>query len=156
MAFFLTKEGRRKSPAALVLFFTVLFYCVVYFASYSLLTEPLHRFFPIRDEMVESAVHTAMIALAGTGVCSFLFLLPDKRIVPCGFSASFVILLIFIITAAARPAGRRGIALQFVRLYITPPVIMGNLVSWTIYRLCFKGRCGKKEESEDVPGGGMT
>ncbi len=145
MAFFLTKEGRRKSPIALTLFFTVLFYCAVYFAAYSLLTEPLHRSFPIRDAAVESAVHTAAIALIGTGVCCLLFFLPDKRIVPYGFSASLVVLLIFVTAAAAQPAGRREIALQFVWLYITPPIIEGNLISWTVYRIFFKKRCEQEE-----------
>jgi hypothetical protein len=87
------------------------------------------------------------IALIGTGVFCLLFFLPDKRIVPYGFFASFVVLLIFVTAAAAQPAGGREIALQFVRLYITPPIIEGNLISWTVYRIFFKRRCEQEEEA---------
>lgn len=123
---------------ALVLFFTVLFYCLVYFAAYSLLTVPLHQAFPIRDEMVEGFVHTVLIALIGTGVCCLLFFLRDKRIVPYAFAAMSVVVLLFFIAALMQPADKREAAYQFICLYMLAPTGVGNLVSWSLYRIFFR------------------
>lgn len=133
MALFVTKDGRRKSPMALTVFFVVLLDCLVFGAAYALLTDPLHQLLPFASSMVENAVHGTLISLAGTAVCCLLFLLPDKRIVPYGFAGLPVVTLMCIAAATQLEPGLRSTMISVTLLYTLLPVLIGNLVSWTVY-----------------------
>ena len=87
MSLFLTKEGKRKSPMAVTVFFVDLLFCLGFGGAYALLTEPLHSLLPLGGGMPETVLHCLIIAVIGTAVCCVLFLLPDKRIVPYSFAA---------------------------------------------------------------------
>ena len=94
MSLFLTKEGKRKSPMAVTIFFVDLLFCLVFGGAYALLTEPLHSLLPLGGGMPETVLHCLIIAVIGTAVCCVLFLLPDKRIVPYSFAGLPVITII--------------------------------------------------------------
>ena len=86
MSLFLTKEGKRKSPMAVTIFFVDLLFCLVFGGAYALLTEPLHSLLPLGGGMPETVLHCLIIAVIGTAVCCVLFLLLDKGIVPYSFA----------------------------------------------------------------------
>ena len=92
MSLFLTKEGKRKSPMAVTVFFVDLLFCLVFGGAYALLTEPLHSLLPLGGGMPETVLHCLIIAVIGTAVCCVLFLLPDKRIVPYSFASLPVVI----------------------------------------------------------------
>lgn len=133
MALFVTKDGKRKSPMALTVFFVVLLDCLIFAAAYALLTEPLHQLMPFENSMVENAVHGTLISLVGTAVCCLLFLLPDKRIVPYGFAGLPVVTLMCIVAATQLEPAARSMMIAVTLLYTLLPVLIGNLVSWTVY-----------------------
>ena len=70
MSLFLTKEGKRKSPMAVTVFFVDLLFCLVFGGAYALLTEPLHSLLPLGGGMPETVLHCLIIAVIGTAVCS--------------------------------------------------------------------------------------
>ena len=57
MSLFLTKEGKRKSPMAVTIFFVDLLFCLVFGGAYALLTEPLHSLLPLGSGMPETVLH---------------------------------------------------------------------------------------------------
>ena len=140
MALFVTKDGKRKSPMALTVFFVVLLDCLVFGVAYALLTDPLHQLLPLGSGMVENAVHGTLISLAGTAVCCLLFLLPDKRIVPYGFAGLPVVTLMCVAAATQLEPGQRSLMIYVTLLYTLLPVLMGNLVSWTLYYKFWRGK----------------
>ena len=121
MSLFLTKEGKRKSPMAVTVFFVDLLFCLVFGGAYALLTEPLHSLLPLGGGMPETVLHCLIIAVIGTAVCCVLFLLPDKRIVPYSFAGLPV------------EADLRGMMVYVTLLYTLLPILIGNLAAWTIY-----------------------
>ena len=91
-------------------------------------------FEPFGGETVTSMLHTIIITVISTLFCCLLFLLKDKRVVPYGFAGLAVILLMFCAAAWMLPQETRG---SMLRLFLTvglPPVLLGNAVSWPIYR----------------------
>lgn len=133
MALFVTKDGKRKSPMALTVFFVVLLDCLIFAAAYALLTDPLHQVLPLGSAALENMVHGTLISLAGTAVCCLLFLLPDKRIVPYGFAGLPVVTLMCIAAATQLEPAARSMMIQVTLLYTLLPALIGNLVSWTVY-----------------------
>ena len=69
MALFVTKDGKRKSPMVLTVFFAALLDCLVFAAAYALLTDPLHRLLPFESSMLENIRHTDLTGRNG-GVLS--------------------------------------------------------------------------------------
>ena len=132
MSLFLTKEGKRKSPRILSYFFGALLFAVIFGLAYALLTVPLHNL-PIANEAVLSGVQTILIALIGTLCCCVLFLLPDKRIVPCSFVGLSILVVMFYVASMALDASVRMTMVSFISIYGLAPAVIGNLVSWTIY-----------------------
>ena len=108
MSLFLTKEGKRKSPMAVTVFFVDLLFCLVFGGAYALLTEPLHSLLPLGGGMPETVLHCLIIAVIGTAVCCVLFLLPDKRIVPYSFAGLPVITIMCLIASTQLEADLRG------------------------------------------------
>ena len=80
MSLFLTKEGKRKSPMAVTIFFVDLLFCLVFGGAYALLTEPLHSLLPLGGGMPETVLHCLIIAVIGTAVCCVLFLLAHRAV----------------------------------------------------------------------------
>ena len=62
-----------------------------------------------------------------------LFLLPDKRIVPYGFAGLPVVTLMCIVAATQLEPAARSMMIAVTLLYTLLPVLIGNLVSWTVY-----------------------
>lgn len=134
MSFFIDKHGRRKSPIALAACGAALLDLAVYFCTAALLAGPLYRTVSFGGETVTSMLHTTIITVISTLLCCLLFLLKDKRVVPYGFAGLAVILLMFCAAAWMLPQETRG---SMLRLFLTvglPPVLLGNAVSWPIYR----------------------
>ena len=134
MSFFIDKHGRRKSPIALAACGAALLDLAVYFCTAALLAGPLYRIVSFGGETVTSMLHTIIITVISTLLCCLLFLLKDKRVVPYGFAGLAVILLMFCAAAWMLPQETRG---SMLRLFLTvglPPVLLGNAVSWPIYR----------------------
>ena len=134
MSFFIDKHGRRKSPIALAACGAALLDLAVYFCTAALLAGPLYRTVSFDGETVTSMLHTTIITVISTLLCCLLFLLKDKRVVPYGFAGLAVILLMFCAAAWMLPQETRG---SMLRLFLTvglPPVLLGNAVSWPIYR----------------------
>ena len=95
MNLFIDKNHRRKSPIAIAGFFATLLDLCIYGVLYTLLAEPLYRQLTLPSTAATNAVHTLIIALAGTAIGSLLFLLRDKRVA---------------LDAGYRPAGNHGAA----------------------------------------------
>ena len=113
MSFFIDKHGRRKSPIALAACGAALLDLAVYFCTAALLAGPLYRTVSFGGETVTSMLHTIIITVISTLLCCLLFLLKDKWMLP---------------------QETRG---SMLRLFVTvglPPVLLGNAVSWPIYR----------------------
>ena len=139
MSFFIDKHGRRKSPIALAACGAALLDLAVYFCTAALLAGPLYRTVSFGGETVTSMLHTIIITAISTLLCCLLFLLKDKRVVPYGFAGLAVILLMFCAAAWMLPQETRG---SMLRLFLTvglPPVLLGNAVSWPIYRRLREG-----------------
>lgn len=75
MNLFIDKNHRRKSPIAIAGFFATLLDLCIYGVLYTLLAEPLYRQLTLPSTAATNAVHTLIIALAGTAIGSLLFLL---------------------------------------------------------------------------------
>ena len=134
MSFFIDKHGRRKSPIALAACGAALLDLLVYFGTAWLLAGPLFRAVSFGGEAVTSVFHTMIITVISTLVCCLLFLLKDKRVVPYGFVGLAVILLMFCTAAWMLPQETRGGMLRLFLSVGLPPVLVGNAVSWPIYR----------------------
>lgn len=134
MSFFIDKHGRRKSPIALAACGAALLDLLVYFGTAWLLAEPLYRAVSLGGEAVTSMLHTAIITAVSTLICCLLFLLKDKRVVPYGFAGLAVILLMFCAAAWMLPPETRGGMLRLFLSVGLPPVLVGNAVSWPVYR----------------------
>ena len=133
MSLFLTKEGKRKSPMAVTVFFVDLLFCLVFGGAYALLTEPLHNLLPLGGGMPETVLHCLSIAVIGTAVCCVLFLLPDKRIVPYSFAGLPVVTIMCLVASTQLEADLRGMMVYVTLLYTLLPILIGNLAAWTIY-----------------------
>lgn len=133
MALFVTKEGQRKSPIAITCFFVSILFCGVYALGYALLTEPLYRYLYIGNDALSSGLHCTLIALVGTAICCTLFMLKDKRIVPYSFVGLAIIVLMACIATFQLEQELQKAAMYVISIYLFSPVLIGNLVSWTIY-----------------------
>ena len=120
MSLFLTKEGKRKSPMAVTIFFVDLLFCLVFGGAYALLTEPLHSLLPLGGGMPETVLHCLIIAVIGTAVCCVLFLLP-------------AITIMCLVASTQLEADLRGMMVYVTLLYTLLPILIGNLAAWTIY-----------------------
>lgn len=141
MALFVTKEGKKKSPIAISCFFTDVLFLGVFGMAYALLTEPLYKYFYIVNDMASTVVHCTLIALAGTGVCCLLFWLHDKRIVPYSFAGLAIIALMFCIASFQLNTELRSVILYMIVIYGLAPILVGNLVSWTLYLKIWRHNC---------------
>ena len=99
MNLFIDKNHRRKSPIAIAGFFATLLDLCIYGVLYTLLAEPLYRQLTLPSTAATNAVHTLIIALAGTAIGSLLFLLRDKRVALFGFVGLAVVLVMFYFAA---------------------------------------------------------
>ena len=111
MNLFIDKNHRRKSPIAIAGFFATLLDLCIYGVLYTLLAEPLYRQLTLPSTAATNAVHTLIIALAGTAIGSLLFLLRDKRVALFGFVGLAVVLVMFYFAAwMLDTAGNHGAA----------------------------------------------
>lgn len=131
MSLFIDKHNRRKSPLALAAFGAALLYLCVFGFLYAVLAEPLYNH--VRLGAATTAVHSLIIALAGTAACCLLFLLEDKRIAPLGFAGLAVVLGMFYAASLMLEGEARGPMLQLITMYGALPVLVGSAVTWPIY-----------------------
>ena len=133
MNLFIDKNHRRKSPIAIAGFFATLLDLCIYGVLYALLAEPLYRHLTLSSAAATNAVHTLIIALAGTAIGSLLFLLRDKRVALFGFVGLAVVLVMFYIAAWMLDADQRATMVQLITLYGVAPALIGNAVAWPVY-----------------------
>jgi len=135
MSLFVDKFNRRKSPIALAAFGAALLDLLIFAVCYALLAEPLYRAVSLENPFAATALHAVIISLAGTAACCLLFLLPDKRVVPYGFGGLAAVLGMFYAAALLLEPEAKGLMLYLITLYGLAPVLVGNAVSWSVYRL---------------------
>lgn len=113
MNLFIDKNHRRKSPIAIAGFFATLLDLCIYGVLYTLLAEPLYRQLTLPSTAATNAVHTLIIALAGTAI--------GQPAVPsagqaggavrvCGAGGGSGDVLLRSLDAGYRPAGNHGAA----------------------------------------------
>jgi len=134
MSFFVDRWNRRKSPIALAAFGAAVLDVLVFGVLYALLAEPLYRTVSLGSAAATNAAHSLIVAIAGTAVCCLLFLLRDKRVAPYGFGGLAVVLAMFYAAALMLEREARSAMLPIISLYGIAPVLVGNAVTWTIYR----------------------
>ena len=162
MNLFIDKNHRRKSPIAIAGFFATLLDLCIYGVLYTLLAEPLYRQLTLPSTAATNAVHTLIIALAGTAIGSLLFLLRDKRVALFGFVGLAVVLVMFYFAAWMLDTDQRATMVQLITLYGVAPALIGNAVAWPVYlklrkthlclcrRLC-RRRCGRRPGPRLMP-----
>lgn len=133
MNLFIDKNHRRKSPIAIAGFFATLLDLCIYGVLYTLLAEPLYRQLTLPSTAATNAVHTLIIALAGTAIGSLLFLLRDKRVALFGFVGLAVVLVMFYFVAWMLDTDQRATMVQLITLYGVAPALIGNAVAWPVY-----------------------
>ncbi|MGL6197982.1 MAG: hypothetical protein ACRC3H_03515 [Lachnospiraceae bacterium] len=141
MALFVTKEGKKKSPIAISCFFVDILFLGVFMMAYGLLTEPLHQYLYIVNDLISTVVHCILIALVGTAVCCTLFLVRDKRIVPYSFVGLAIIALMFCMASLQLDTELRSMIFYMILIYGLAPVLVGNLISWTLYWKIWRHSC---------------
>ena len=114
MNLFIDKNHRRKSPIAIAGFFATLLDLCIYGVLYTLLAEPLYRQLTLPSTAATNAVHTLIIALAGTAIGSLLFLLRDKRVALFGFVGLAVVLVMFYFAAWMLDTDQRATMVQLM------------------------------------------
>lgn len=134
MSLFIDKHNRRKSPFALTVFGAALLDFCVFALLYALLAEPLYHTVAFANPVLTVAVQGFIIAAVGTALISLLFLLRDKRIVPWGFAGLGVVFGMFCAAALLLKPSARGGMLQLIFAYGLLPVLVGNAVTWPVYR----------------------
>lgn len=144
MSLFVDKFNRRKSPLALAAFGAALLDLLVFALCYAVLAEPLYRAVSLGNQLASTLIHAVVISLIGTAVCCLLFLLPDKRVVPCGFAGLAAVLGMFYAAACLLEPEARGLMMYLITLYGLGPVLVGNAVSWSIY-------CGLRRSGVEPP-----
>ena len=133
MAFFIDKNGRRKSPVALAAFGAAVAYLAVFGLLYAFLAETLYNTVRFESVFATNAVHSLIVAVCGTAVCCLFFLLPDKRVAPYGFAGLAVALGMFYAASMLQEGLARQNLLYLVTSYGLAPVLVGNAVAWPIY-----------------------
>jgi hypothetical protein len=87
-----------------------------------------------------------LISLAASAFCCGLFaVFSDKLLIPAAFSffgVYFIICVIALYTVADKSLAAVGT--QFLCLYLLPPILTGNLMSWGIYWLINKSSGPRK------------
>lgn len=133
MNLFIDKNHRRKSPIAIAGFSPRCWtsastgFCIPCWQSRCTgqLTLP--------STAATNAVHTLIIALAGTAIGSLLFLLRDKRVALFGFVGLAVVLVMFYFAAWMLDTDQRATMVQLITLYGVAPALIGNAVAWPVY-----------------------
>ena len=120
MNLFIDKNHRRKSPLPLQLFRHAAGPLHLRGSVY-LLAEPLYRQLTLPSTAATNAVHTLIIALAGTAIGSLLFLLRDKRVALFGFVGLAVVLVMFYFAAWMLDTDQRATMVQLITLYGVAP-----------------------------------
>lgn len=133
MSLFIDKQKRRKSPLALAAFGAALLYLCVFGLCYAVLAEPLYRSVRLESPAATLAVHSAVVAAAGTAVCFLLFLLEDKRVAPLGFAGLAIVLGMFYAAALLLEGENRQLMLRLITMYGLAPVLVGNTAAWLVY-----------------------
>jgi hypothetical protein len=151
MSFFIdSKTRKRKSPVALYSFFMALaFFCifgVIYWKWIDFLSANVYTSNTVTTALLQSL----LVSAAGTAVCCLGFLLPDKRLVPGGFTGLAVLLGMFCAGISLLDADARGMMLQVTAAFGLCPVLVGNAVVWPLYLLVFRRRCAGAR-ADDLP-----
>lgn len=133
MSFFIDKHNRRKSPIALAAFGVALLELCVFGALYAFLAEPLYQAISLPSILVTNIIHVLIISVIGTAISCLLFLLQDKRVAPYGFAGLGVVLAMFYAATLMLDSDVRGGMLQLITMYVLPPVLVGNAVTWPVY-----------------------
>lgn len=133
MSLFVDKHNRRKNPVALAAFGAALAELCVFGILYLLLAEPLYLAISFSNILLTNIIHVLIISGIGTIISCVLFFLPDKRVAPYGFVGLAIILAMFCAASLMLDPTVRIPMLQLLAMYLLPPVLVGNVVTWPIY-----------------------
>ena len=133
MGFLTDSEGKKRSTFLLFVFLLTLLYIGLYFLSYFYLAEPLYTWIHFNSELWTTFVHAGIISLVGTLVCCLAFLLPDKKMAPCGFAGVAFVFCLFLVVSLLRNTEDRLYMLKMICMYGAGPSVIGNLISWPVY-----------------------
>ena len=139
------KDGKVKSPLMIISFTMSLLFIVIFVLAYMLPAILLSG--PVTGSFWEVWLGPSAAALLACGICC-LFMIPfqDKRVVPVAFLffiAYFLVLGLFYRVDEAD----RLIARQMMLMYLLPPTVLGNLMSWGIYWLIRRKNQPKRTKS---------
>ena len=132
------KDGKVKSPLMIISFSLSLLFVVVFVLAYLFTAGPVAQWAGQETgSFWEIWLIPSAVATIASGICC-LFMIPfqDKRTVPVAFlffAAYFVLLnivLYYNVDEANLPVAR-----QILFIYMLPPTVFGNLMSWGIYWL---------------------
>jgi uncharacterized membrane protein len=127
------KTGKPKSPVILYSFLLACAYFLVFFLCFHFLTDPLFRFVKPGPEPVNTVVHAFLISILGTAVCCLTFFLKDKRLTPYAFAILGILFLMTLAASVSLKPEARSIMQMVIVMYGLSPVLIGNLVSWSLY-----------------------
>lgn len=147
MSLFLTKEKKPKSSVMMTCFLIGLFFCFIYGIFYSVLIDSLYRHIQLEGDILSSILHSILVSVFGTAVCCIFFILSDKRVVTGAFTFLFVFLMVAYIMIFSLDAEHQSMMAYFISIYGVCPVLIGNIVSRTIYYKHYK----KKEDKPNRP-----
>lgn len=136
------EEGGRKSITILMGFCLSFLFVVVFVLAYMFTADFVADHVPETGGFWAIWLPPVLISLAASlPCCCLMFLFRKKIVVPVAFAFFAVYYLVFFIALAAGYGGdSRGMLSQIVRLYMLPPVVVGNLLSWGSYLLFFRKR----------------
>ena len=129
------KASESSADLVYALFLSFIFVIIDYVVI-TLLTEPLHRFLPIENAVLNNIVHMLIMSVIGTGLgcLAFLAFREKKKLVPLAYSffpVYVLICLLFVIFNVE--TGKRSLAFRLISTYTIIPTIVGMTLSWTIY-----------------------
>lgn len=133
MSFFIDKHNRRKSTILLTAFCVGFLFAFLFVALALLLAEPLYDLVQLESDFATTAIHSVIVALAGTAICCVGFLLKDKRIVPYSFGGLAVWLCMFYAAAFLLEGEGRIYMMRTITMFGLAPVLVGNAITWPIY-----------------------
>lgn len=135
------QDGKVKSITLLMGFCLSFLFVVVFVLAYMFTADLVAANVPETSESFWDIWLPPVLISLGASVlcCALMFLFKSKMIVPVGFGFLAVYYVIFLITILFGAGGENAWFLErAVRIYMLPPVIIGNLLSWGSYLIYFR------------------
>lgn len=133
-----TNGGQRKSITLLAGFCVSFLLVIAHVLAYMFTADWVAGRFPGETGGVAAVWGPPMLIsfVAALLCCSLMLLLKNKLLIPVAYGYFIVYYLVFLVALFAGYTGaERAYLLQPVNLYLLPPALAGNLLSWGIYLL---------------------